>query len=94
MIDVTASAGGDAPALAALRVTREVRVTIPDLIGQEAGAAEGKLRTLGLKVDEARGGSIFDALLPGARSVCDTHPRGGQEVRRGTSVTVTVAKRC
>ena len=94
VIDVTASAGGSAPALTALRVTREVRVTIPDLIGQDSDGAEAKLRALGLKVDEARGGSIFDALLPGGRSVCDTDPRGGDEVRRGTTVTVIVAKRC
>ncbi|MEA2311332.1 MAG: hypothetical protein QOE28_1300 [Solirubrobacteraceae bacterium] len=94
VIDVTASAAGDAPALTAVRVVREVRVTIPDLIGQPAAGAEARLRALGLAPVEEHGGGIFDALLPGERSVCDTAPRGGVEVRKGTRVTVTAAKRC
>jgi hypothetical protein len=94
VIDVAASAPGTAPALTAIRVTREVRVTIPDLIGQGAGAAEDRLRRLGLQPQEERGGGIFDALLPGEASVCDTAPRGGVKVRRGTPVRVTVAKSC
>jgi hypothetical protein len=94
VLDVAATAQGSSPGLAALRVTREVRVTVPDLIGEGADAAIDSLTKLGLKPQEERGGGLFDGLLPGERKVCDTDPRGGAEVRPRTSVRVLTAKSC
>lgn len=94
VVDVTATARGSSPGLAALRVTREVRITVPDLIGDPAGDALDRLGKLGLEPEEERGGGIFDGLLPGERKVCDTQPRGGAEVRPRTAVRVLTAKSC
>jgi hypothetical protein len=94
VLDVAASARGAAPALAALRVTREVRVTVPDLIGEPADDAADRLEELGLQPEEERDGGLFDALLPGEYRVCDTDPRGGAEVQSGARVLVLVAKDC
>jgi Glucodextranase, domain B/PASTA domain len=94
VVDVAATASGSSPGLAALRVTREVRVNVPDLIGEPAGEALDALAKLGLKAQEERGGGLFDGLLPGERKVCDTDPRGGAQVRPRTEVRVLTAKSC
>jgi hypothetical protein len=94
VLDVAATASGSSPGLAALRVTREVRVTVPDLIGDAADDALGSLTKLGLKPQEERGGGLFDGLLPGGRKVCATDPRGGAVVRPRTEIRVLTAKSC
>jgi Glucodextranase, domain B/PASTA domain len=94
VLDVAATAPGSTPALTALRVTRDVLITIPDLIGRPADQAEVQLRRLGLQTQEEHGGGILEPLLPGSPKVCDTDPRGGAEVRRGAQVRVLVAKDC
>src|SRR5262249_2551879 len=52
VIDVTASAPGRRPDADAVRVTRDMRVEIPDLVGHAADDAASRLKGLGLKVEE------------------------------------------
>jgi hypothetical protein len=94
VIDVAATAPGRATALAAFRVTRDERVTVPDLAGTVVQDVEEQLGGLGLEVESERGGGLFDSLLPGDPVVCEQDPAPGARVRRGTTVHVTVAKSC
>lgn len=94
VVDVIASARGRAPALAALRVTRELPVEVPDLAGLEMEEAESRLSDVGLRADFDNRGGLFDELLPGEPAVCEQDPEAGSEVRRGTVVVVTVARQC
>jgi hypothetical protein len=94
VIDVIATAPRRRPALAALRVTRDVLVTVPQLAGVEEDELERVLEPLGLRLEVQRGGGILDALRPGLAAVCEQEPRAGARVRRGRTVLVVVAKRC
>jgi hypothetical protein len=94
VIDIIASARGRAPALTAVRITRELLVEVPDLDGLAREEAESVLADTGLRaaVEEDKG--FFDELLPGEPAVCDQEPDAGAEVRRGSVVRVTVGKQC
>ena len=94
VIDVIATAPRRRPALAALRVTRDVLVTVPQLAGVEEDELDGMLEPLGLRLEVQRGGGILDVLRPGLPAVCEQDPRAGARVRRGRTVVVVVAKRC
>jgi hypothetical protein len=94
VLDIAATAAGRRPALTAIRVTREERVTVPDLTGVVADDLEGRLTALGLRLEAVRGGSLFDALAPGEPKACEQAPSPGSRVRRGTTVRVTVARLC
>ena len=94
VIDVAATAAHARPALAALRVTRDDRVTVPALAGQDPDVAQARLEGLGLKVDRRRGGSFFDPLIPAAARVCTIHPRAGTRLNRGSHVTMVWAHHC
>jgi len=94
VIDVIASARGRAPALTALRVTRELPVEVPDLDGLAIEEAESRLADAGLQAQVEDDGGFFDELLPGEPAVCDQDPEAGTEVRRGTVVLLTVGKEC
>jgi hypothetical protein len=94
VIDVTASAPGRRPDADAVRVTRDMRVEIPDLAGQPREAAESRLKGLGLDVDEERSGNFLDRFFGGEEQVCELHPGAGELVEPGTTVTVTVAPNC
>lgn len=94
VVDVAASAGRRTPAFAALRITRDVLVSVPDLAGIVEDDVAGALQPLGLTASVRRGGGIFDLLRSGPRAVCEQHPAAGQRVRRGDTVRVIVAKRC
>jgi Glucodextranase, domain B/PASTA domain len=94
VIDVIATAPRRRPALAALRVTRDVLVTVPQLAGVEEDELERVLEPLNLRLEVQRGGGILDALRPGVAAVCEQEPRAGARVRRGRTVLVVVAKRC
>jgi len=94
VVDVLASAGRARPALAAIRVRREVRVEVPDLVGASADDARTQLIALGLKADVQRADGIFDRLLPGAPQVCATDPESGTQVEPDTTVRVLVARNC
>lgn len=94
VLDVIATAPRRRPALTALRVTRDVLVTVPQLAGVEQEELERVLEPLGLRAEVRRGGGILDVLRPGAVAVCEQKPRAGARVRRGRAVLVVVAKRC
>jgi Glucodextranase, domain B/PASTA domain len=94
VIDLAATAPRRGPALTAVRVTREMPVTVPDLSGLTPDDARAKLAALGLKFDEQDAGGLLEQLIPGTPGVCDQEPAAGTEVRRGTLVHVMVAKRC
>ena len=94
VIDVMASARGRAPALAAVRVTRELPVEVPDVGGLAVAEAESRLSDAGLRAEVEEDGGFFDELLPGQPAVCGQDPEAGADVRRGTVVLLTVGKQC
>jgi Glucodextranase, domain B len=94
VIDVTATAPGRRPDADAVRVTRDIRVEIPQLVGTEHEAAVGKLRDLELDPREERGGNFLDRFIPGELTVCETQPEAGALVDPHSAVTVVVARSC
>ena len=94
LIDVGASARGAAPSWNALRVTREVLVTLPDLIGATRDDATGQLEALGLRSEVQEEGDLLDELLGGDWIVCESSPGPGSDVRRGARIHLVVAKGC
>lgn len=94
VVDVIATAPRRRPALTALRVTRDVLVTVPRLAGVEEDELDAVLEPLGLRAEIERGGGILDLLRSGPTVVCEQEPAAGSRVRRGRVVRVLVAKRC
>ena len=95
LIDVVAGApDGARPAMVALRVRREVKVSVPDLAGVTPSDAKDTLAGLGLKADVQESSGFLDFLLPENARVCDTEPPAGTDVDPGSTVTVFAAKNC
>jgi hypothetical protein len=94
LVDVSASAHGRRPDFAAMRVVREVRVAIPDLLGSDADTAQNQLETLGLKVTRESGGGFLEPILPGDPKVCESTPKAGTQVLPGSDVTIITARDC
>jgi Glucodextranase, domain B/PASTA domain len=94
VLDVAATAPGARPAMAALRVRRDDRVTLPDLSGDDPDVAQARLEDLGLKVSRRRGGGFFDPLIPEAPRVCSLTPRPGSKLEPGARVTLVWARHC
>ena len=94
VVDVAASARRRRAAFAALRVTRDVEVTVPELAGLPVDEIDARLEPLGLHAEVEVGGDIFDVLRSGPRIVCEQDPEPGTRVRRGRAVGVVVAKGC
>src|SRR5215210_2689579 len=92
LIDVAGSAHGRRPDFAALRVVREQRVALPDVVGRDADTAQEELEGLGLQVATEDAGGFFDPLLPGGPKVCTMAPEAGEQVLPGTEVTLGVAR--
>jgi glucodextranase-like protein/PASTA domain-containing protein len=94
VIDVSASSPGRTTAFAALRVTYDPRVTIPDLTGVVDDDAAGQIDKLGLKPELDAVGGLFDELRSGPRRVCETDPPAGTTVDPDSTVTLKTAKSC
>jgi hypothetical protein len=95
LVDVLASAGRAKPALTVVRVRRVLQIEVPDLVDDSVDDARQALADVGLKGDfQDTGGGFFDELLGGSPKVCETDPAAGDEVDPGTTVQVTVARRC
>lgn len=94
VIDVAATARNRSAALTAFRVTREQRVTVPELIGAGVEDAERSATRRGLSLERERGGGFLDPLVPKGLGVCEQEPEAGSQVRRGTTVRVLVARAC
>jgi beta-lactam-binding protein with PASTA domain len=94
VIDVSATMPGRSSAFAALRVTYDPRVTIPDLTGVVDDEAADQIDKLGLEPQLEAVGGLFDELRTGPRRVCETDPPAGSTVDPGSPVTLKTAKRC
>ncbi len=94
VLDVIASARNRRSALTAIRVTRDERVEVPDLVGTPVSELEDELDPLGLDVETERGGGLLDPLIPREERVCEQDPEPGTKVRRGATVNVVVARDC
>ena len=94
VIDVSATMPGRSSAFAALRVTYDPRVTVPDLAGTVDDEAASKLEALGLEVELDAVGGLFDELRSGPRRVCESDPPAGTVVDPGSTVTLKTAKGC
>jgi hypothetical protein len=95
LIDVFAGAtGGARPAMVAIRVRRQVKVTIPDLTGFTPSDAKDSLAGLGLQADVKEASGILEFLLPEDARVCQTDPPAGSDVDPGSTVKVFAAKQC
>jgi hypothetical protein len=94
LIDVAASAADRRPDFAAMRVVREERVALPDVVGRDADTAKEELEALGLTVGAENAGGFLDPLLPGDPKVCDMQPDAGEQVLPGSEVMLLVARDC
>ena len=94
VIDVSATMPGRSAAFAALRVTYDPRVTIPDLTSAVDDEAADRIDSLGLEVQLDAVGGLFDELRSGPRRVCESDPPAGTVVDPGTTVILKTAKRC
>jgi hypothetical protein len=94
VIDVLASAPGARPALTAIRVRRQVVVTVPDLAGASPSDAESRLDDLGLAGKAHYTGGLFDDLVPDDPVVCATDPKAGEHAHVGSTVTLLTARLC
>jgi hypothetical protein len=94
VIDVAASAAGRRPASDAVRVERDMRVPVPDLVGQEVDPATDALKAAGLRAVEERGGSWIDRLIGGTVHVCAISPPAATLVDKGTRVVIQTAREC
>ena len=94
VVDVAATARGRRPALMAIRVTRDQRVAVPDLVGADEDEARSSLDRRGLEIAVENGGSFFDRFVPQSPAVCEQEPAAGARVPRGTVVRVVVARAC
>jgi beta-lactam-binding protein with PASTA domain len=94
VIDVSASAPDRRPAVAAVRVVRQLPVEVPDVEGDDPQEAVQRLEAVGLQAEVRRGGGLLDDLLPASIGVCSTDPEPGTEVRVGTTVVLEVARVC
>jgi hypothetical protein len=94
VIDVAADAPGARPAVLALRVQRDDRVTVPQLVGDDPDVVQAHLEDLGLKVRSQRGGGFFDPIIPEAKRVCSLSPGPGSRVEPGTRVKMVWARHC
>ena len=94
IVDVAATAGRRRPAFAALRVTRDILVTVPDLGGVAEEELEAQLEPLGLRPAIERAGGMLEALRAGPRTVCEQRPARASACVAGAAIEVLVAKRC
>jgi hypothetical protein len=94
VIDVSATMPGRSAAFAALRVTYDPRVTVPDLTHAVDDDAASRLSKLGLDPQLEATGGLFDEFRSGPRRVCESDPPAGTEVDPGTTVTLKTRKTC
>ncbi len=94
IIDVLAGAPHAVAAMAAVRVYRQVEVTVPEVSGDSPSAATRALRAAGLVAQIQNNGNFFDFLLPSSPQVCSSSPAAGHSVPPGSAVTLSVSKTC
>jgi hypothetical protein len=94
IIDVLAGGARERDAMSAVRVFRQVYVSVPDLSGDSPDDASQQLHALGLVADVSKDDPFFSFLIPGSDSVCGTEPAAGAKLAPGSTVKVTVSKTC
>jgi Glucodextranase, domain B/PASTA domain len=94
VIDVGGSARGATPGWSAVRVTRQVLVTVPDLDGASRQDAVTRLREAGLRADVEEADGLLDQLLGGDWFVCLARPPAGSRLARGAVVRLEVSRTC
>jgi hypothetical protein len=94
VIDVTATSPGNRPATDAVRVTRDMRVDVPNVVGQEVDQAKTAIGNASLKAEQEQRGSWLDRVIPGTDHVCSTSPAAGTPVDKGTTVTLITQRDC
>lgn len=94
VIDVLAGARKSTGAVSAVRIYRELPVTVPQLAGASPSRAEAWLSQLGLRPTVLETGGFLQSLIPTSKKVCRTTPAAGASLPPGSSVRVEVAKIC
>jgi hypothetical protein len=94
VIDVTASAPGRRPEADAVRVIRDMRVQLPELVGTAEPDATATLRDLGMRPRSEDARNFLDRIIPGELQVCDMRPGARALVQKGATVTIVVARSC
>jgi hypothetical protein len=94
VIDISASAPGRRPATDAVRVTRDMRIPVPKLVGLEVDRARDQLGALGLIAEEEPGGGWLDRVIPGTDHVCAVEPGEGTLVQPRSTVTLLTQRDC
>lgn len=95
VIDVLADVPRAADAMTLVRVYREMPVTVPNVTGEDPGAAVHQLAGAGLRPQMQGGGGFFQSLLPFvSQQVCATDPRAGSPLPPGSRVTLQIARIC
>jgi hypothetical protein len=94
LLDVLAGAAHAKAAMTAVRVYRQILVTIPDVSNDSPPNAAKALVALGLHVHLKDTDPFYSFLIPGGQGVCGTSPGAGQRVDPGATVTISVSKTC
>jgi hypothetical protein len=94
IIDVLAGAPHALATMTAVRVYRQVEVTVPDVSGDSPSAADRALQSAGLVARVVNNGQFFDFLIPTSPQVCSSSPGAGRSVAPGSTVTLSVSKTC
>ena len=94
VVDVVAASPHSKAAMTAVRIYRQVAVSVPDVVGQSPSDASAALTAKGLKPKLHESDSGFDFFIPRSQQVCSTTPSAGEQVPPGTSVDVESSKLC
>lgn len=94
LVDVLAGAVHAKAAMTAVRVYRQVLVTVPNVSNDSPSSAAKALEALGLHVHTDDTDPFYSFLIPESKGVCGTSPRAGRRVLPGTTVTLSVSKTC
>jgi hypothetical protein len=94
LLDVLAGAAHAKAAMTAVRVFRQILVTIPDVSNDSPPNAAKALIALGLHVQLKDTDPFYSFLIPGGQSVCSLNPSAGHHVTPGSTVTISVSKTC
>ena len=94
VIDISATSPGRRPATDAVRVVRDMRVEVPDVVGQEVDQAKTAVGNAGLRAVEDQRGGWLDQVIPGTDHVCSTSPDADTLVDKGTTVTLVIQREC
>jgi hypothetical protein len=94
VIDVLAGAPHAAGSATAIRVYRQLPVSVPDLAGASPSGAVAQLTRLGLRPEVVDTGGFFQSLIPTSTQVCSTSPAPGAALAPGSGIQVQVAKVC